>query len=109
MFKILNYLNCVFMAFPLLIFLMEMKDEDVFPSTIIAMGCTATLQLFTGIIWLSTEPRSKPLLNYFVFIVLLALVAVMRFKFSVVLLPATLIYFSYILHKKAYKQNTHKF
>ncbi|KGO87392.1 hypothetical protein Q765_06930 [Flavobacterium rivuli WB 3.3-2 = DSM 21788] len=101
MFKILNYLNYLFVAFPLVILIAEFQDKDVYSSVAIAILCTVILQLFIGIVWFVSQPRNKSLVNYFAFIVLLAMVAAMRFRLSIILVPIIAIYFSYILYIKA--------
>lgn len=101
MFKILNYLNYVFVAFPLIILIAEFGNEDVYSSIAIATICTGIFQLFVGIVWLISQPRNKSLLTYFAFIVLFAMFAAMRFRLSIILAPIIAIYFSYILYIKA--------
>ena len=106
MFKILNYLNYVFVAFPLIILIAEFGNEDMYSSVAIATICTVIFQLFAGIIWFAKEPLNKRLINYFTFIVLFAIIAAMRLRMSMYLLPMIAIYFSYILHFKAIKTKT---
>ena len=106
MFKILNYLNYIFVVFPLIILIAEFGNEDVYSSVAIATICTVIFQLFAGIIWFAKEPLNKRLINYFTFIVLFAIIAAMRFRVSIFLAPIIAIYFSYILHIKAVKTKT---
>jgi len=101
MFKILNYLNYLFVAFPLVILIAEFQDKDVYSSVAIATIYTVIFQLFAGIIWFTKEPFNKRLINYFAFIVLLAMIAAMRFRLSIFLAPLLAIYFSYILKIKS--------
>jgi len=106
MLKILNYINYVLVAFPLIVIIAEFGNEDVYSSVAIATICTVIFQLFAGIIWFAKEPLNKRLINYFTFIILFAIIATMRFRLSIFSAPIIAIYFSYILKTKATKTKT---